>query len=172
MKVKIIFILLFIILLTSPVFAQWPGCFYAFELKDIDGKTIDSLNTDYKFSIDMSNPYLLSIKMCDDNKTWRFYKGDKNLYIVNTLTIMKISTGVAMLLEFPPSLSGGKKKYYLNLYTGRIIFKNGTYSVKLPESYDDLDYLKEIKICPLTYMNTEYFYISGFQNRNCIKPKH
>ena len=67
MKIKIFFTVLFTILLTTRVFAQWPGCFYALELKDSGGKTIDSLNKEYQFTIDMSNPYLLSIKLCGDS---------------------------------------------------------------------------------------------------------
>src|SRR5438105_2714379 len=96
---------IFLCLISFKLYSQWPGCFYAFELRDSDGKTIDSLNTEYSFTIDKSNPYLLGIKPCNDNKTWRFYKGDKNLYIVNILTITKKSTGDPMILEFPPSIS-------------------------------------------------------------------
>ncbi len=155
--------IIFLALTTLKVYSQWPGSFYSFELKDIDGKNIDSLNTDFSFTYDMSNPYLLGIKMCDDGKTWRFYKGDKNLYISNTLTVTKKSTGESMVFDFPPPMSGGKEKYYRNFYTGVFTFKSGSYKILLPESDSDWDNLKEIKICPLSYMNAVYYDISKFQ---------
>jgi hypothetical protein len=163
---KTLLILLFV---TATSFSQWPGYFYTFILKDSDGKVIDSSNKNYQMETIKgveSDDLLLSIKMCDDNSAWRFYEGGYHgLDKTHMLKITNSGTGEVMTIKFPPSMSGGKEKYYRDLYAGKIKFKKGTYKIKLPESDDEWDDLKEIKICPLSYMTNHYYDISGFQNQ-------
>jgi hypothetical protein len=159
--------LVFIAIFCSNIYSQWPGCFYAFELKGADGKPIDSLSTDYKMVLDKdANPYLLNVKMCESAGMWRYYIGDKNLYITNSLYIVRSSKGDAkdtMIIKFPPSLSGGKEKFYRNLYAGSFTYKPGIYSIILPVTDEVWDGLKEIAVCPLSYMKTTFYDISSFQ---------
>ena len=68
-----------------------------------------------------------------------------------------------MIIEFPPSISGGKEKYYRDLYAGTLKFKNGIYEIKLPATDDQWDKLKEIKVCPDTYNRNGYFDVSEYQ---------
>ncbi len=101
-------LIIFIILISVDSSAQYPGAFYGFELKDADGKRVDSLSKDYKMTLDTAaGPK--SIDLCEDNKTWRLYKGDVNLYVPSILTIEKLlegKTSEKMHLKFPPPLTG------------------------------------------------------------------
>ena len=166
---KILFkIFLFILFFSIKSNAQWPGTFYAFELKGTDGKYVDSLSSDYKLTVDNETSVgPAGIDICKDNKTWRFYKGDKNLYISNSLIIEKISDGNVeerMILKFPPPLTRGKEKFYSNLYIGEVKFKEGTYKIKLPKTPDEWDALKEFELCPELNNYNMYFDISKYQN--------
>jgi hypothetical protein len=161
-------LILIILIFTAAVAgAQWPGAFYTFELKDSDGKIIDSLRTDYKFSIDeASSTGPAGIEICENNKLWRFYKGDKNLYVANFLIIEKISAGNVkekMMIKFPPPITGGDHKYYANLYIGPIKFIPGTYKVRLPKTPGDWDALKEIELCSQMNSYNIYLDISKYQ---------
>jgi hypothetical protein len=161
---KSVLILLFAV---STATAQWPGYFYTFEFKDKSGKSVDSNNTGYKMETvkaDKSSDIMLSIKICEDNKTWRFYEGGyHDLDKTHKLKITELSTDDEMTIEFPSSLSGGKEKYYRNLYAGEIKFKKGKYKVRLPSTDNEWDNLAEKNVCPLSYMTTTYYDISGFQ---------
>jgi len=163
---KTILILLFV---TSTAFSQWPGYFYTFVLKDSDGNAIDSTNKDFKMETikgEKSTEMMLSIERCDDNSAWRFYEGGYHgLDQTHKLKITNSKTGEEMTIKFPPSMSGGKEKYYRDLYAGVIKFKKGTYKIKLPETDNEWDGLKQIKICPLSYMTNRYYDISGFQDQ-------
>jgi hypothetical protein len=166
-KLFIALILLIAILKTN---AQWPGYFYAFELKDAEGNTIDTSNKNYKMTpVSATENLVTGIKICDGNKTWHFYAGgNHDLDKTNSLKIEKMENGVAvetMTIEFPPTLSGGKEKFYRDLYIGELKFSSGKYKVKLPESdnqWDNLPELKE-KICRLSYAASLYYDISNFQ---------
>ena len=170
MKYKTLIAVLFLLVITGVSFAQWPGYFYAFELKDTDGNTIDSNNTNYKMTaIPCCTTIVTGIKMCEGNKTWHFYAGgNKDLDKKNSLKIEKLIDGTVtetMIIEFPPTLSGGKEKFYRDLYLGGIKFKNGKYKVKLPQTDDQWDNLPELKekICRLSYASSLYYDISDFQ---------
>lgn len=158
-------------LLTLNCFSQWPGYFYSFELKDSDGNAINSKNENYVMTpipFDKSSDIMLSIKICEDNKTWRWYEGGyHDLDKTHRLKIEKYNDEFSeiMYIEFPSSLSGGKEKYYRNLYVGSLTFKKGTYTIKLPKTDDEWDALKEIQKCPLSYMNYSYHDISKFQKQ-------
>ena len=164
MKTIIIFLIV-----TGTALAQWPGYFYTFVLKDNNGNVIDSSNRNYEMTTvkaEGSSDIMLSIKMCDDNSAWRFYEGGYHgLDQTHMLKITNSSTGEVMTIKFPSSMSGGKEKYYRDLYAGAIKFKKGTYKIKLPESDDEWDDLKLIYICPLSYMTNRYYDISSFQNQ-------
>ncbi len=160
------FILIILIFTAGVSQAQWPGAFYAFELNDAGGKRIDSLSKDYKFSIDEKSTGPVSIEICKNNKLWRFYKGDNNLYVANFLIIEKTSERndkEKMMIKFPPPLTGGEHEYYANLYFGSIKFKPGTYKVRLPKSREDWDAIKEIEVCPDGYNFNKYLDISKYQ---------
>ncbi len=170
MKNKILISALFLITLSACAFAQWPGYFYAFELKDSDGKIIDTSNTKYKMTpVSCCTAIITGIKMCEGNKTWHFYAGgNSDLDKTNSLKIERLENGAAvetMIIDFPPTLSGGKEKFYRDLYTGEIKFKNGKYKIKLPETDDQWDGLPELKekICRLSYAVSLYYDISKFQ---------
>ena len=95
--------LVLLILISIDCKAQWPGAYYGFELRDGDGKIIDSLSKDYKLYIDSAGEGPISFGICEDNKLWRLYKGDKNLYATNFVVIEKLSHGDSpqkMLLKF------------------------------------------------------------------------
>lgn len=160
---KSIFVLLFA---SSTVLAQWPGYFYTFVLKDNSGNIIDSSNKNYEMTTIKatdSSDIMLSIKTCD-NYIWRFYEGGyHDLDKTHMLKIKNIITGKEMIIQFPSSLSGGKEKYYRDLYAGEIKFVKGTYKIKLPETDNQWDGLKTITICQLSYMNLVFYDISGFQ---------
>jgi hypothetical protein len=170
MKNKMVLTGLLLITLTSAAFAQWPGYFYAFELKDPDGNIIDSNNTNYKMTaLPCCNEIVTGISICEGNKTWHFYAGgNANLDKTNSLKIERMENGSpveTMIIDFPATLSGGKEKYYRDLYAGEIKFKKGKRKVKLPKTDDDWDNLKELreKICRLSYAISVYYDISEFQ---------
>lgn len=153
---------------TFPTVAQWPGNFYTFFLEDSSGHVIDSANNAYKLStIQIDSFTVLGIDPCKDKKLWRFYEGG-NHYMGSTqkLKIEKTVKGksvAVMIIEFPPSISGGKEKYYRNLYAGTLKFRNGTYKIKLPATGSQWDKLKEIKLCPNDYDHNGYFDVSEYQ---------
>ena len=170
MKNKIILTSLFLFILTGVTFAQWPGYFYAFELKDPDGNIIDSSNTHYKMTpVSCCTAIITGIKICEGNKIWHFYAGgNSDLDKSNSLKIEMLDNGTVvetMTIEFPPTLSGGKEKFYRDLYTGEIKFKNGKYKIKLPQTDSDWDSSPEMKekICRLSYASSLYYDISAFQ---------
>ena len=170
MKNKIVLAALLIITFTSGVFAQWPGYFYAFELKDPDGNNIDSNNTNYKMTtVSCCTTIVTGIKICEGNKTWHFYAGgNSNLDKTNSLKIEKMENGSpveTMIIDFPPTLSGGKEKFYRDLYVGEIKFKSGKRKIDLPKTGDEWDNLKELKekICRLSYAISLYYDISELQ---------
>ena len=173
MKRVLAIIIFSFVLYQAVLFAQWPGYFYAFELKDSGGNKIDSASANYKMTTvpcnDCGDNIVMGISICGDNKTWRYYAGGYYQYLDNTnmLKIEKIVNGTAaetMIIEFPATLSGGKDKYYRNLYIGELKFKKGTYKIKLPETNNAWDGLKEIKLCPDgVNENYSFFDISKFQ---------
>ena len=70
-----------------------------------------------------------------------------------------------MIIEFPSSLSGGREKYYRNMFAGKIFFKNGTYQIKLPASNSAWDNLQEKHFCPDYGGNDRYWDISNLQKQ-------
>src|SRR5438132_469049 len=109
MKTKIISVALLIIILSLKAYGQWPGYFYAFELKDAKGNVIDSSNTDYKMTtMPCCTTIVTGIKICEGNKTWHFYAGgNSNLDKSNSLKIERMengSTAETMIIEFPATL--------------------------------------------------------------------
>ena len=159
---------LILLLFTGTAFSQWPGFFYTFSLTDGSGTAIDSASKNYEMTAIKTNDktdIMLSIKTCSDHVTWKFYEGGYDIGDVEKLKITKLDNNETMTIVFPSSLSGGKEKYYRNLYAGVIIFKKGTYEIKLPKSDNEWDGLKEKDICPLSYMTTTYYDISGFQDQ-------
>lgn len=167
---KITFTVIFIIVLVSGSYAQWPGYFYAFELKDAEGNTIDTNNTNYKMTpVSATENLVTGIEICDGNKIWHFYAGgNKDLDKTNSLRIEKMNNGSVietMTVYFPATLSGGKEKFYRDLFVGELKFKKGKLTVRLPETdnqWDNLPKLEE-KICRLSYAKSVYYDISGFQ---------
>jgi len=85
--------------------------------------------------------------------------------LTHKLRIEKIVEGVGdvMSIEFPSSLSGGKEKYYRNLYAGKIKFRKGLLRIRLPESDDEWDELKEFNLCPDPYNTNRFYDIRKFQ---------
>ncbi len=170
MKIRISIAVVFLTVLTSAAYSQWPGYFYAFELKDSDGVIIDSNNTVYKMTaLPCCDAIVTGIKICEGNKTWHFYAGgNSDLDKTNSLKIEKMQDGKAvetMIIDFPPTLSGGKEKFYRDLYLGTLQFKDGKYVVKLPKTNDQWDGMPELKekICRLSYAVSLYYDISAFQ---------
>ena len=165
---------LFITILLSGSFlnhtqAQWPGNFYAFILRDEAGNIVGPDSTKYKMvPVDDSvTDVVLGIKICTGDSIWRFYEGG-NHYMGSTqkLKIIKYEAEKAtgtMVIEFPPSISGGKERYYRNLYTGSLRYKNGTVKIKLPRTGAQWDKLEEHKLCEDGINFTGYFDISKFQ---------
>jgi len=148
--------------------AQWPGHYYGFILKDAEGMIIDSSNHNYSMkteSYDDSSEVMLNIDMCDDNKTWKFYIGYKDLDLPHKLRIEKTVNGIreVMIIEFPPTLSGGTEKFYRNLYAGKIKFRKGQFRIRLPETDDEWDRLKGSKLCSDQYNNNTFYDIREFQ---------
>lgn len=159
-------LVLIAVLISINVHAQWPGAFYTFELIGADGKNVDSTSIDYKLIIDKSTTGPIGIDICTDNKIWRFYKGDNNLSLTNSLIIEKMSGDNVedkMIIKFPPPMTGGEHKHYDNLYVGTIKFKSGTYKIRLPKSREDWDGLNEKEYCPDGYNFNKYLDISAFQ---------
>ncbi len=117
MKRKKIFLTIFCLSFLLSAFAQWPGNFYAFVLKDAAGNIIRPGDTTYRMMVIDKDPgMVLSIKICKDDSTWRFYEGG-NHYMGSTQKLKitrnknaKISEN--MIVEFPPSFSKGKEQYY------------------------------------------------------------
>lgn len=164
--------LLLFIILSGTALAQVPGFFYSFSLKDKNGSYIDSSSKGYEMKTVKANEnadLMLSIQICDDNQTWRFYVGGygyADMEKTHMLKITNLDNNQTMTIEFPSPKSGGKEKYYRNLYAGEIKFQKGTYTIKLPESDNEWDGLKEKKICPLSWMpNLTYDDISHFQDQ-------
>jgi len=152
-------------------FAQWPGDFYAFILKDATGNIIKPENTDYKMIAidDTTIDVVVGIKICKNDTVWRFYEGG-NHYMGSTqkLKIVKDVNGKNpedMIIEFPPSFSKGKEHYYRNLYAGELKFKKGTTVIKLPQTGAQWDNLKEMKLCEDGINFTSYFDVSNYQNK-------
>lgn len=170
MKNLLKILILLLALTTIKLYSQWPGYFYAFELKDSDGNTVDSSNANYKMTtVPCCTTIVTGIKICDGNKIWHFYAGgNSDLDKTNSLKIDRLENGVVtetMTIDFPPTLSGGKDKFYRDLYAGEITFKKGTYKIRLPKTDDDWNNLPEMKekICHLSYAVSDYWDISKFQ---------
>jgi len=164
--------ILFFLLISSAVFAQWPGYFYAFELKDSEGNAIDSISNDYRMKTivcsECKDEIVMGIRICEDNKTWRYYAGGNYKYLgrTNMLKIEKVMNGnvvETMTIEFPAPLSGVEENYYRNLYAGELKFKKGTHKIKLPETDDEWNNLKEMKLCPDNINDYSFHDISKFQ---------
>jgi len=158
----------FIVCTSLEVQAQWPGHYYAFILKDPDGNIVDSSDHKYSWKTESHNDsskVMLNIEMCEDNKTWKFYIGYKDMDLTHKLRIEKTVAGVkeVMSIEFPSSLSGGKDKYFRNLYAGKIKFRKGLFRIRLPETDDEWDELKELNLCPDPYNTNRFHDISRFQ---------
>ncbi len=163
---KFLFIFLF-----TPVFAssQWPGYFYSFTLTDSSGKLITVNNKNYTFTParPANSKILLNVLMCGDSITIRFYEGYKDFDRVQQLEIVRAnhSSKEAMVIEFPPSLSGGKEKFYRNLFAGNLIFQKGIYKIKIPKTDSGWDDLQEKHFCP-DYGGVDIYYdISAFQKQ-------
>lgn len=172
MKNKLSILVLLFLFFGSVSFSQWPGYFYAFGLKDSVGNIIDSTNkscTMKTIPCGNCNGLVLGIKICEGNTIWHYFAGgNTNLDKTNFLQIIKKDNNSAsdtMTIEFPPTLSGGKEKFYRDLYIGDVIFRKGTYKVILPKSDDEWDNLPELKekICRLSYAVSLYYDISKFQ---------
>ena len=168
MKIKIIVTLIFLSFSLYKLHAQTPGFFYAFELQDEMGYTIDSSIKNWEMipvKNDSVDEMMLHIEICEDSKTWKFYEGGfgyKGMDKMNKLEIIRTGNLTQkMTIEFPPT-SHGEARNYENLYLGIIEFKEGTYTVKLPP-LDEWKNLKQIKLCPLSYMDYSFLDISGYQ---------
>jgi len=155
----------------SQSFAQWPGNFYAFVLEDAAGSITTPANTHYKMIViqDTAIDVVLGIKICAGDTIWSFYEGG-NHYMGSTqkLKIVKSIEGKIpenMIIEFPPSFSGGKEHYYRNLYIGVLKFKKRTIKIKLPQTGTQWDNLKEMKLCEDGINFTSYFDVSNYQNK-------
>jgi hypothetical protein len=155
----------------SHAFAQWPGNFYAFILKDAKGNIIISANIEYKLSAinDSVTNAVLGIETCKDDTIWRFYEGG-NHYMGSTqkLKITRLTNGKKpenMIIEFPPSMSKGKENYYRNLYAGALKFKSDTIKIQLPQTDEQWDNLKKIKLCDDGINFTGYYDVSSFQTK-------
>lgn len=161
------FIIFFLVFISSGVFAQYPGCKYTFDFRGTDGKYVDTSNKSYVFTLDYSkNSGPTSIGICEDNKTWDLYKGDVNMSQTSLLIVKRLSGGEvidSMIIKFPPTLSGGKDKFYRDLHVGTIKYKKGTRKIRLPRSDKDWDELKTVKLCPYPNNEVELFDISEFQ---------
>ena len=159
-------ILLFLLLPVCAA-AQWPGYFYAFTLTDATGKVITKNDKNYKMTPvkpSKGSDIMLDVLMCDDSTTVRFYVGGYHgLSDTHALEIVQLGTQVKMTIEFPSSLSGGKDKFYRNLFIGRLSFLKGTYKIKLPMSDSGWDNLQEIHFCPDYGGVDSYWDISGLQ---------
>ena len=160
--------LLIVLLFPVCVASQWPGYFYAFTLTDSTGKLITAGNKDYTFKIikPAGEGLILDVLMCSDSSTIRFYAGGNHgLYDAHKLEIIKVSDNTKMTIEFPPSISGGKDKYFRNLFIGNLNFKAGDYQIKLPASDAAWDDLKEKHFCPDYGGVDSYWDISNLQRQ-------
>ena len=167
MKNKILLVLI-LFSVPIPAFAQWPGYFHTFLLEDPSGKPITASNSDYRITpihLKGSN-MLLSVKVCPDGKTWRYYAGGdyKEFGKLQRIKIERTSSKAeTMVIEFPPPLSKGSHPAYTNLFLGTLKFSMGKYRVKVPDSASQWDGLKEIKLCPDNINNYSFSDVSGFQ---------
>ena len=164
-SMKALLIYLLIPLCTA---TQWPGYFYSFTLADTTGKLITVNNKDYKFTAvkPAKGDIMLDILMCADSTTLRFYTGGfHGLSDTHKLEIIKLSSKEKMMIEFPSSLSGGKEQYYRNLFVGKLVFKKGTYQIKLPASGGAWNNLREKHFCPDFGGNDSYWDISNLQKQ-------
>jgi len=165
--------LIIVILFSASAYSQWPGYFYTFELKDAEGKSIDTTRREYTgeaiICSGCEENIVVGIRICADNRTWRFYAGGNYSHLKNSnfLRIDRMVDGKVnetMTIEFPATLSGGQNKFYRNLYAGIITFKEGNHKINLPETDNDWDNLKEINLCPDKINNNySFFDISIFQ---------
>ena len=170
MKRKILFLTsIFIASFLFHSYAQWPGNFYAFVLKDAKGSIITPASAEYEMIVipDSSTDVVLDIKICKDDSTWRFSEGG-NHYMGSTqkLKIVRTINGETpenMIIEFPPSISKGKEQYYRNLYAGDLKFKNATIKIKLPKTGVQWDSLKEMKLCEDGINFTSFYDVSSYQ---------
>ena len=147
---------------------QWPGYFYSFMLTDNTGNLITTNNHNYKMTIISPNKtgVILNLLMCGDSATIRFYAGGNHgLEGTHSLQIQNINTKERMIIQFPSSLSGGKDKYYRNLFAGNLNFKKGAYEIKLPATGSAWDNLEEKHFCPDYGGNDSYWDISYLQQQ-------
>jgi hypothetical protein len=162
-------VLLMFLIIPFCATAQWPGYFYTFTLSDSAGKLISTKSIDYKITPlkPAEGRVLLQIDMCTDNKTLRFYEGYKDFDTIQQLQIVKLNSKSSeiMIIEFPPSLSRGKEKFYRNLYAGNLVFRKGIYRIKLPDSDVGWDNLQEKHFCPDYGGVDTYYDISSLQKK-------
>jgi len=159
--------LLLCLLMPACATAQWPGYFYAFTLTDAAGKLITANDENYKMTTvrpAKENDIMLDILMCGDSTTTRFYVGGYHgLDDTHSLEIIQLSTNEKMTINFPSALSGGKDKFYRNLFVGKLSFRQGTYTIKLPASDEAWDNVHELHFCPDYGGVDSYWDISGLQ---------
>ena len=161
----------FLICLLLPVYsaAQWPGYFYSFTLTDAAGKPVTASDHGYEMKPvrpSKGGDVMLNVLMCSDSTTIRFYVGGYHgLGDMHKLEITHPGTKEKMVIEFPSSFSGGKDKYYRNLFAGNIVFKKGSYSVRLPASDSAWDNLHELHFCPDYGGVDSYWDISKLQTK-------
>lgn len=133
---------------------------------DAAGKLITQNNKDYKMTTvkPAKGDVMLDILMCDDSATIRFYVGGYHgLDDMHSLEIIQLGTKEKMTIVFPSSLSGGKDKFYRNLFVGKLSFQKGNYIIKLPASDSAWDNLHELHFCPDYGGVDSYWDISGLQ---------
>jgi hypothetical protein len=160
--------LLFCLLIPTFAHAQWPGYFYAFTVTDDAGKVITKNDKPYRLIPvkPAAGDIMLDVLTCDDSTTTRFYVGGYHgLSDTHWLEIIRASTKEKMTIEFPSALSGGTDKYYRNLFVGKLIFRPGSYRVKLPASDSAWDNLHEIHFCPDYGGVDSYWDVSELQAR-------
>ena|GEM_PF-5604755 len=88
----------------------------------------------------------------------------KDHYIMEQLeNACKATPGDNKTLRF--SLSGGKEKFYRNLYAGNLVFRKGFYRIKLPDSDVGWDNLQEKHFCPDHGGVDTYYDISNLQKK-------
>jgi hypothetical protein len=162
--------LLVCLLVPACAAAQWPGYFYSFTLIDAAGKPVTASDQGYQMKpvkpTAKGSDVMLSILMCNDSTTIRFYVGGYHgLGDMHKLEITHLDTKEKMVLEFPSSFSGGKDKYYRNLFAGSLVFKKGSYLIRLPASDSAWDNLHELHFCPDYGGADSYWDISKLQKR-------
>ena len=147
--------------------SQYPGYFYAFTLEDDAGSLITKNAGNYAFApVKPKTDVVLSTSMCDDSTTLRFYVGGYHgLDETHAVEITQRNTGNKMTIEFPSSLSGGKEKFYRNLFARKLVFRKGTYVIRVPASGSEWDNLRETHFCPDYGGVDSYWDISALQKR-------